>query len=207
MKPISGDQLRSARNFLGWTQQDLADRLNTVVQTVAKWEASLYAMPKKRSLEITRLFQQHNLHFNEDIGIFKCAAHVEHYRGAEALKKLFNTMHLELSLSKSKEVYVIGLNDSNLIQYTEFGRNHFKDMAHLNPKMRIIKPSPELENLQSYAEYRTAPIPHTHPIYIYGHKVIMISWDPIEIISIDSYTHSHQFKTLFEYIWSTALAG
>ena len=199
MQNISGKLLRSARNLLGSTQKAFAELLGIQVTTVVKWEADNHPIPRRKVLAIKRLFQKHNIHFNEDIGIFETASHVEHLYGASALEKAFGTMASEISLSRSKEIDVIGLHPSNTIQQT-----NLQNLARINPKMRVILQSSSLENLQSYAEYKVAPFLGANSIYIYGHRILMISWDPIEVICIDSYTHSIQFRSLFEHIWNTA---
>ena len=68
-KIITSKQCRAARAFLGWTQQDLADKVRVVQKTIADFERQA-RNPQRRTLEdIRTILEDAGIEFiNDDKG-------------------------------------------------------------------------------------------------------------------------------------------
>lgn len=206
MQSITPDQLRSARIFLGWTQKELTSHLGISVPTLGKWELTGNHIPENKIQAIKEVFNNQDIEFIEDRGFFKRSSKVRNYSGNKGLRTLFDKMYSELQQNKDLDVCVMGAEEARFFEVLDFADIHTSRMQSLMPKMRVIKGPSQLKNLQSYAEYRiTKPIYfESTPVYIYGNKVALISWDPLEGIVIENSAHYRSFKALFEHIWSNA---
>lgn len=54
--PVTGDVVRGIRGRLGLTQVQLARRLGLTSTTVAAWETGRWPIPKRRELELRKVF-------------------------------------------------------------------------------------------------------------------------------------------------------
>lgn len=206
MQTITPNQLRCARIFLGWTQRKLCTQLGVSIPTFAKWETDGNYIPESKIPLIKEIFDNHDIEFIEDKGVFKRSSETKSYSGHQGLKTVFDNMYTELEQNKDLEVCAMGVNESQFLKRLDFAEAHVSRMSSLKPRMRILKASPTSKNLQSYAEYRvTDPVYfHSAPVYIYGHKVILLSWGPLEAIVIENIAQYRSFKGIFEHLWSNA---
>lgn len=209
MQSLTPNQLRSARIFLGWTQKKFTSQLGICVATLAKWESDGGNIPENKISAIKEVFDKEDIEFIEDKGFFKRSPKTKSYSGISGIRTLFDNMYAELCQNKDLEVCVMGVEESHFFDRLDFAEHHTSRMQRLMPQMRVIKGPSKLKNLQSYAEYRISDTTYfdSTPVYIYGHKVVLMSWDPLDAIVIENSAHYRSFKALFELIWSNARAG
>lgn len=206
MKPITPNQLRSARMFLGWTQKKLCTQLGVSIPTFAKWEADGHYVPENKIELIREIFDNQDIEFIEDKGFFKRASEAKSYSGHQGIKTVFDKMYADLEQNRDLEVCAMGVNEGQFLKRLDFAEEHVNRMEVLKPRMRILKGASTSKHLQSYAEYRvTDPVYfHTAPVYLYGNKVILMSWGPLEAIVIENVAQYRCFKGIFEHLWANA---
>jgi transcriptional regulator with XRE-family HTH domain len=49
---VSGAEIRAARLAKGWTQTDLAEELDVVLETVNRWETGVYQPPRRSEIAL-----------------------------------------------------------------------------------------------------------------------------------------------------------
>lgn len=65
-KTITPKQCKAARAFLGWSQQDLADRVRVVQKTITDFERGVRTPQRRIAEDIKTIFQEAGMKFEND---------------------------------------------------------------------------------------------------------------------------------------------
>ncbi len=65
-KIITSKQCKSARAYLGWSQQDLADKVRVVQKTITDFERGVTTPQRRIAEDIKTIFQKAGIKFEND---------------------------------------------------------------------------------------------------------------------------------------------
>lgn len=65
-KTITSKQCKAARAFLGWSQQELADKVRVVQKTITDFERGITTPQRRISEDIKTIFQEAGIKFEND---------------------------------------------------------------------------------------------------------------------------------------------
>ena len=65
-KIITSKQCKSARAYLGWSQQDLADKVRVVQKTITDFERGVTTPQRRIAEDIKTIFQEAGIKFEND---------------------------------------------------------------------------------------------------------------------------------------------
>ena len=65
-KNITPKQCKAARSFLGWSQQDLADKVRVVQKTIADFERGVRTPQRRIAEDIRTIFEEAGIKFEND---------------------------------------------------------------------------------------------------------------------------------------------
>lgn len=204
MQTLTPRQLLSARVFLGLTQQHLAVQLGISIPTMIRWEKDGNQIPENKIPIIKLFFDKHNIEFFEDRGFFRRNTRGKSYCDKQGICDFLDSMYYELKQNKDLEICILGVDEQQLLKRLDFASQYIRKIQHLNPNMRVIHGPLKSESLLRYQDYKImepARIDLT-PICLYGNKVALIHWEPLEVVITEEPAHYQIFKNLFEQLWS-----
>lgn len=204
MQILTPKQLLSARVFLGLTQQHLATQLGISAPTLARWEKDGNKVPENKIPIIKLFFDNHNIEFFEDRGFFKRNTKAKSYYDKQGICDFLDSIYDELKQNKDLEICIMGVDEQQFLKRLNFASQYIHRIQQLTPKMRVIKGPLKSENLLRYQEYKIIEPTYLDPtpLCIYGNKVALINWEPLEVVITEETAHYKIFKNFFEQLWS-----
>ena len=201
--------IKAARNLLGWRQEDLAAKSGISVPAINKLERGITS-PRQFTLEtIQQTFEREGLEFIEGPGLRLTdnIFNIKTLSGSTAPIRLWGDIIETLKPSKSKDLMLSGLDESQWIPYKEEIDMRLKECKKLNISWRaLIKhgdtnfaPAADIkENYRWISKELFTQIPH----YIYKDKLALVSLaSPIRIIIIQHKLIAESYRAQFEQNW------
>ncbi len=105
---LSARQLRGARNFLGTTLIELAEKLDVSKATVSNWEKDGYVIPTQRNSQLINYFKKKGVAFvpGGAFVITNEANEIQILKGYEGLKGLFTDVYEYYQENPNAECFV-----------------------------------------------------------------------------------------------------
>ncbi len=197
-----GKQIAAARQLLGWSQADLADKAGVSKPSIIRMEKDLYSVKddSRRSVEIA--FTQDDVEFI-DGGVRQINKVVNVYEGDDCYIRLMDDAFIELADTKGEILF----SSSDERRSPEIIIKKFNTMRALGITMRSLIKSGDTYVMGELDEYRWMD----DDLFVDGDvKVIfsdkvayLMSWRGIpRVVIIQDKNIAEENKRFFEYVWS-----
>ena len=197
-----GKQIAAARQLLGWSQADLADKAGVSKPSIIRMEKDLYSVKDdmRRSVEI--VFSQDDVEFI-DGGVRQINKVVNVYEGDDCYIRLMDDAFIELADTNGEILF----SASDERRSPEIIINKFNAMRALGITMRSLIKSGDTYVMGELDEYRWMD----DDLFVDGDvKVIfsdkvayLMSWRGIpRVVIIQDKNIAKENKRFFEYVWN-----
>jgi len=210
---ILARQIRSARAWLDWSREDLANRAGVAPNTLATLEKGEgNSEPNARTMgKILGAINQAGLEFTEEGGVKPRVSRVGYFTGADGFRRFFDDIYETVSTHPHPDVCIANV-DELLFQkwLSDYEAVHIARMAQLAPqRYKVLLKENDL-NLRSseYSEFRWVDNSQFADtcVYIYGDKTAFIDFDKntVNVTMVDSANVSRALRRMFEATWTDA---
>jgi len=206
---ITSRQIRAARGLLGWSGDELADKVDVTRATLSKIESDL-VQPQERTLaRIAEVLDKHGVELVDGEGVKLRQQEVRVFSGKTGYRQFLD--HIYLTLKNGGRIRQFNLSDSGNLSFAdEYGQAHLSRMAsidHLDAKVLTIEGDTEFP--ASYCKYRWMDKDNADlaPFYIYGDYVVLPMYESThkrEWISVNSKLLAERYAKQFDKFWAKA---
>jgi transcriptional regulator with XRE-family HTH domain len=212
---VNTNQIRAARAYLDWSQEELAQYSGLSVATIRKIEGGSLSPRGPTSMAIRKAFEDHDIEFMESNGVRQRPDDIKVYQDSEGAKDFFDDVY---STAKRKGIEVI-LVCPSAAEYVsqvlgEYGAHHIERMTALRKdkpfvKCILVEDSGPLW-CSAYGEFRRISKNYVNPVpfYVYDDKyaIIVTACDPSPKITVlQSRTIAEAFRQQFYSMWDKAM--
>ncbi len=210
---ILANQIRSARAWLNWSREDLAEKAGVVANTIASIEKGDGASePNARTMaKILGAFQAAGVELTDEGGVRPRMNRVEYYSGADGFRNFFDDIYDVVKNHPHPDVCIANVDETLFAKWLgEYEQVHITRMATLKPpRYKVLLRENDL-NLRSsaYSEFRWVDANNFADvcIYLYGDKSAFIDFgaDTVSVTSVDSPSVSRSLRRMFDSAWNDA---
>ena len=210
---LSARQIRSARSYLGFTQEKVAKSLNVTKATIANWENENYSIPLVKCKQIIEYYAKYNVEFIQGGAfIVRDNNEIVVLKGDEGFKKFFDLVYKYCISSPSQRCCVFGVYEKAFVENLKSSKFHSSElhtnrMKNIKPKMRAIVGHDNDQYFLEYCKYKKINSKYfdkTVPTYIFGNTVGMINWTQQSVIVIVNQDIATAFYKIFDCLWDVS---
>lgn len=199
-----GKQIAAARQLLGWSQADLAERAGVSKPSIIRIEKELRTVKDDIRSSITQAFSENNIEFIEG-GARINQKIIEIYEGETCYVRLMDDAYLDLVSSKG-EILFSGADETRSPQLII---NKFNVMREEGIKMRsLIKDGDTflMGNLDEYRWMDDDLFVASDVKAIFGNKTAyLMTWgNTPRVVIVKDKNIAEENRRLFEYVWKTS---
>jgi len=207
---ISSKQIRSARAFLNWGQEELAEKAGLAISTIRSIEGKNAPPSMKSEQGIRRAFEPF-IDFLSNGGIQPKQETVDIYRGKEGFVDFLRHVHV-VCRDVGGEIYVSNVNEKLFEKWMDDFLTEYVRIMNEIPKgnfwFKTIVEEGDTYLPSLYTEYRWISKQHysTVPTYIYGQNLAIIVFEEDDVTV---YVHQNDklvnaFRKQFKLVWDNA---
>lgn len=210
---ILANQMRSARAWLNWSRDDLAEKAGVVANTIAAIEkGDGSSEPNARTLaKIMGAFEAAGIEMTDEGGVRPRMNRVEYYTGMDGFRRFFDDIYDVVKHHAEPDVCIANVDEILFAKWlADYEPVHIARMATLNPpRYKVLVKQNDL-NLRSsaYSEFRWVDADHFADvcIYLYGDKSAFIEFgtDSVSVTSVDNPSVSRSLRRMFGSAWNEA---
>jgi DNA-binding XRE family transcriptional regulator len=211
---ITANQMRSARAWLNWSREDLAEKAGVVANTIAAIEkGDGSSEPNARTLaKIMGAFEAAGIELTNDGGVRPRVSRVSYFTGTEGFKQFFDDVYETVKDHIDPNVCVTNVNES-LFQkwHGQYDAAHVARMSALDlkPYRALLKENDKNTRTSKYCEFRWVSDNQFADtcVYIYGDKTAFIDFeqDTVIVTLVDSSKVSGSLRRMFDVTWQNAM--
>lgn len=206
----SPKEIRAARVYLDWSQDDLAERSGLAVSTIRNIEAGT-GMPSGKSAQaLDRAFSEY-IEFLPNGGFQPKQETVKIYRGRSGFIDFFANVY-ETVKTVGGDICVSNVDEQDFLFWfgEEEAQKYKNAMASLDKEFFfkvIIKEGDDYFAAGQYAEYRwiSAEEFSNVPFYVYGAKLAIILFEKeVAVYVLDNANIADAYRSQFNILWERA---
>lgn len=203
------EQIRAARAYLGWSQQDLADHAGLSQTGLARIENGMHQPNSQTLAKIYRAFDEADIEFIGDSGLRKRSGEIKIYRGQKGARDFMDDVY-ETARQQGGQICIFNGLPAALQQLLgkEWYAAHAQRMYEIKEDLDfrvIVKEGEQLFIGQRFAEYRCFPkeLFNDRMVYMYGYKLAFLDLadDNVRIVVIQQAEIADSFRVLFDISW------
>lgn len=206
----SPKEIRAARVYLDWSQDDLAQRSGLAVSTIRNVEAGTNSPSGKSALSLERAFADY-IEFLPNGGFQPKQETVKIYRGRSGFLDFFWNVY-ETIKTVGGEICVSNVDEKDFLFWLgDTDAQQYKDaMAALEKNFffkTLIKEGDDYFAGGQYAEYRwiAADEFSNVPFYVYGDKLAIILFEKeVAVYVLDNKNIANAYRSQFNVLWNRA---
>jgi DNA-binding XRE family transcriptional regulator len=204
-----GKQIAAARQLLGWSQADLAERSGVSKPSIIRIEKDLMSVKDDIRKNIETVIRSHGMEFTPK-GVQEKTIDVLRFNGTEGMKRFYDDIYLTASKGGGDFYIFNGVPDLILKflseQWYEFHAARMREIAS-NYTLKVIVKEGEKGLIGSkFAQYRYFPADqfYNRTLYVYGSKAAFVSFgdNSVEIIIIEQPEIASSMRILCEIAWN-----
>lgn len=203
-------QIRSARVFLDWSQDELAERSGLAVSTIRNIEGGSNIPSGKSAQALERAFSDY-IEFTPTGGIQPKQETMHVLKGRSGFIEFIWDVH-ETIQNQGGEICVSNVDEKDFLFWLgEEEAQKYKDsMAQLEKNFFfkiLIQEGDDYFAAGKYAEYRWVPKAEFSnvPFYVYGDKLAIILFDKeVSVYILDNQNIANAYRQQFAVIWDRA---
>ncbi len=204
-----GKQIAAARQLLGWSQADLAQRSGVSKPSIIRIEKDLNSVKYDVQSHIKKAMEQNNIEFIDQNGVRENAQTLKKYSGQAGFREFYDDLY-ETARDIGGDICLFnGVSDLVLNWLGEdFLRKHVERMLPIKNQYRYRVIVEETDNSflgSHYCEYKWFPneLFNEKTIFIYGDKVsfLTFSQNNIEILVLNQKELAESQKLFFNLAW------
>lgn len=204
-------QIRAARVFLDWSQDDLAQASGLAVSTIRNIEGGANIPGGKSANALERAFAAY-IDFLPNGGIQPKQEAVLIYRGRSGFVDFFWDVHATIK-EMGGDICVSNVNEKDFSHWFDEleAQKYDEAMASLETKFLckcLIKEGDYDFYSSKYAEYRWVPKKEfgSVPFYVYGNKMaIVLFGKDVSVYVMDNGEVANAYRSQFKILWDRAL--
>lgn len=210
---LLANQIRSARAWLDWSREDLAERAGVVANTIAGIErGDGSSTPNARTMtKIASAFETAGVELTDEGGVRPRVSRVTYFTGEEGFRHFFDDVYEVVKSHPNPDVCVTNVNEA-LFQkwHGKYDAAHIARITALDPKpyRALIKENDRNLRTSRYCEFRWISNSQFADIcvYIYGDKTAFIDFEPntVTVTVVDSLKVSGALRRMFEVTWQNS---
>lgn len=204
----SGKQIAAARQLLGWSQADLADKAGISKPSIIRMEKELHSVKHEVQHSVETIFDRNGIEFTHR-GVQEKSYSIKHFYGSDGFRDfmwdVYNTsceMGGPICLYNARPFY----------WYKWLGKewydDHAKRMASLGSKIQFHAISQENDDMfiaNSFGEYRwlSKDLFLDKSFYAYGNKLGFLNFEKesLNIFVVEHEDFAKAFRVLFDIAW------
>ena len=195
----NGKQIAAARQLIGWSQADLADKAGISKPTIIRMEKELHSVKYDVQQSVIGIFDRHGVEFTHR-GVQEKSYSIRHYHGVEGFRDFMWDVYNTCSETGGR-ICLYNARPSNWYKWLgqEWYEEHAKRMASLGDKIEFHAISQEDDDLfiaGSFGEYRwlSKDLFLDKAFYAYGDKLGFLNFEK-ESLNIFVVEHNEQWKS------------
>lgn len=203
------EQIRSARAYLGWSQQELANRAGLSQTGLARIENGAHQPNSQTLTKIAQAFDEADIEFLGTTGLRKRSGDIKIYRGKDGARAFMDDVYIT-ARDKGGKIYIF--NGIPLLLQKWVGEKwygmHAERMYGIRQQLDfrvIVKEGEKLFIGKRFAEYRYFPAElfNERMIYMYGNKIafLTLSEGEARIVVLHQEEITDSFRVLFDISW------
>jgi DNA-binding XRE family transcriptional regulator len=205
-----GKQIAAARQLLGWSQADLADKAGISKPSIIRMEKDLFSVKDDIRREVELAIDDHGMEFTTG-GVQQKTHKIIHYNGQDGFRDfmwdVFNT-----SSEMGGDIRLFNARPEYWFKWLgkEWYEAHANRMQAIADKISFRAISCEDDTLfiaSSFGEYRWFPknLFNEKAFYAYGNKIGFLNFEKetLNIFVIEHKDFTDAFRVLFEIAWDT----
>ena len=205
-----GKQIAAARQLLGWSQADLANKSAISKPSVIRIEKELYSVKDDIRRQVEKAFDTHGIEFTSK-GVQERTYKIKHYHGTQGFKDFMWDVY-NVSSELGGPIRLYNARPSNWFKWLgeEWYTAHAQRMASLKDTISFHAISQENDEMfiaGNFGEYRWIPegLFIDKSFYAYGNKLGFLNFDKdaLNIIVLESIDFANAFRNLFDIAWET----
>jgi transcriptional regulator with XRE-family HTH domain len=205
---ISPKQIKSARVWLGWTQEELAKQCNLSKSAIAKIEAEEAVARPANLQRIQNELEKGGIDFTHN-GIRERDDLIRMYMDRAGYRSFFNDVYYTAK-ETGGEILVSGVEETKfdelLADDLDMHVRRMNRLPNLSFKV-LISENDQNTAGESYIDYRALPEKYftSIPFYLYGNKVAILLWrQPARIMLLTDDELHQAFRSQFYSMWDMA---
>jgi len=205
----NGKQIAAARQLLGWSQADLANKSGVSKPSIIRLEKDLMSVKDDIRKSIENAMTDSGIEFTAR-GVQEKNIHVSQYNGAEGFRDfmwdVYNTCN-----DQGGDIRLFNARPEYWHKWLgkEWYEEHANRMKSISDKITFHAISRENDDLfiaSSFGEYRWFPenLFNEQSFYAYGNKLGFLNFEKetVNIFVIEQNDFTHGFRVLFEIAWN-----
>lgn len=209
---ISSRQARAARAHLGYTFQEIEDKIGIKLTSNRRFEKEKGDLSKENHIALRTFYERAGIEFIAHDGIRRPKSTITTLEGQREFILFMKDVANTVEQSKG-DICVSGVDERLFEKWQgDYAETHLARMAQLqtlnNTMSRIIlKEGDHYYTAAKYAEYRHIEGSHftSTPFYVYGDKLAMISFeeDDVTVQIIHNEKLAHAQRQQFNALWDS----
>ncbi len=208
---IGAEDIRAARAYLGWSQDELAGNTGLSVTTIRNLESGDMSPRSTTTNVIRQAMEASGIEFMDGGGVRRRNSEIQIFDGHDSCDVFFDDM-LRTVKDKGGDVISVFLTRSMLVKSCSVAQNMFGRLEPISRLATIQCLLPEVLNtspLTPSIQFRTVLRQHIGPssYFIYGNKhatIIVESNSDIRFLVHTSTSVAQDYRKYFQSIWALA---
>jgi len=206
---ITSRQIRAARGLLGWSGDELAEKVDVTRATLSKIESDL-VQPQERTLaRIVEVLDTHGVELTEGDGVKIRQQEIRSFSGKSGYKQFLD--HIYVTLKNGGRIRQFNLSDSKLLTFAdEYGQAHMVRMGEIDDlDAKVLTTEGDTCLSANYCTYRwmNKEDADLAPFYVYGDYLMLPMYESShkrDWVSIRSKLLVERYTKQFDKIWANA---
>lgn len=210
---ILANQMRSARAWLNWSRENLADKADVVVNTIAAIERGDGASePNARTLaKIMRAFEEAGVELADDGGVRPRVSRVSYFTGKDGFRRFFDDIYETVRTHPNADVCIANVDELLFAKWLgDYEAVHIARMTTLAPtRYKVLLKENDFHLRSSlYSEFRWLEANRFADvcIYLYGDKSAFIEFavDSVSVTVVDNMPVTRSLRRMFDASWAAS---
>lgn len=205
-----GKQIAAARQLLGWSQADLADKSGVSKPSIIRIEKDLMSVKHDIQMHIKKAIEQNNVEFLDQNGVRENKQTLIKYSGQKGFRDFYNDLY-ETARDIGGDICLFN-GVSDLVtkwlgdDYVEMHKSRMIKIKDNYNYRIIVEDGDKVFFGSNFCEYRWFPKEYFNDktIYIFGEKVGFVNFQDkeIEVIAFNQSEFAECQKLFFDLAWN-----
>jgi len=205
----NGKQIAAARQLLGWSQANLAERAGASKPSIIRIEKDLYSVKDDIRKSVLQAFDSHGIEFTPK-GVQERTLFTKTLSGTSGMQEFYNDIFLTAS-QEGGDFYIFNGVPDLIIKFLgeEWYDMHSSRMSEVSENyiFKVIVKDGEKGLIgNDFAKYRFFPADqfYNRTLYVYGSKAAFVNFEQnnVQIVVIEQLEIANSMRVLCEIAWN-----
>jgi transcriptional regulator with XRE-family HTH domain len=206
---LTSRQIRAARGLLGWSGDELADKVDVTRATLSKIESDLVQPQERTVARISEVLDKHGVEFLEGDGVRMRQQEVRVFSGKTGYRQFLD--HIYITLKNGGRIRQFNMSDSRTVTFDEdYVEAHLVRMGQIDDlDAKVLTHEGDTDFMADYCTYRwmSKEDADLAPFYLYGDYFMLPMYESShkrDWISIKSKLLVDIYSRQFDKFWAKA---